>query len=158
MIKTIPKDTSCQPPMRFDLQGLMLYQPLSNHMRPTKGQCQKRNQFLQPVRISNMRLLQTKSSTLHTPKQRLYLPSSGILCYSLLSRPRTGHYQVLSCSKLHPADMKRQAQDPASAFKYHWLTNAVTRKQAAGSNRLPTPIRDLRIGSQSYAKINLSAG
>jgi hypothetical protein len=154
MIKTIPKDTSCQPTMLFHLQWLLLNQPLANRMRPTKGQCQQRYQFLQPLRISDVSLFQTKSPTLQTPEQRFYLPTSRIVCYGRFSGSRAGNYQVLSCSKLHSTNMKRQAQDPASAFKRHWLTDAVTRKQATSGDLLPAPISYLRIGSDPYAKIN----
>src|SRR5215212_9989822 len=158
MVKTITKNTSCQPTMPFDLQRLLLNQPLANHMRPTKGQRQQRYQFLQPLRVSDVRLFQTKPPTLQTPEQRFYLPTSRILGYGCFSRSSAGNYQVFSCPKLHPANMKRQAQDPASAFKYHWLTDAVTRKQATGGDRSPTPIRYLRIGSQAYAEINPFVG
>jgi hypothetical protein len=50
--------------------------------------------------------------------------------------------------------MKRQAQYTASAFKHYWLTNAEAVEQPTGSDRLPSPIGYLRIGSHSDAKIN----
>jgi len=144
--------------MLFHLQWLMLNQPLANHMRPTKGQCQHRYLLLQPLRISDVSLFQTKSPTLQTPEQRLYLPTSRILCYGRFSRSRAGNYQVFSCPKLHPANMKRQAQYAASAFKYHRLTNAKAGKQATSGDHLPTPIGYLRVGSDAYAKINPFVG
>jgi hypothetical protein len=158
MIKTIPKDTPCQPPMRFDLQRLMFDQPFSDYVRPAKCKRQKQNQLLQSLWLCYVRLLQTKPSTLHTSKQRLYLPTSGVIGYSSLSRLPACNYQVFSRSKFHPADVKIQPQQPACSFKRYWLLNAKARKQATGRDRLPSPIGYLRIGSHANAKINLFIG
>jgi hypothetical protein len=158
MIKTIPKDTSCQPPMRFELQRLMFDQPFSDYVRPAKRKRQKHNQLLQSLWRSYVSLLQTKSSTLHTSKQRLYLPSSGIIGYSSLSRLPAGNYQIFSRSKFHPADRKIQPQHAACSFKLYWLTGAKATKQATSRDCLPSPIGYLRIGSHTNAKINLFVG
>jgi hypothetical protein len=158
MIKTISKDTSCQPPMCFDLQRLMFNQPFSDYVRPAKRKRQKHNQLLQSLWRSYVGLLQTKPSTLHTSKQRLYLPSSGVIRYSSLSRLPAGNYQIFSRSKFHPADVKILSQQPACSFKRYWLLNAKARKQATGRDCLPSPIGYLRIGSHANAKINLFVG
>src|SRR5215216_617682 len=158
MIKTIPKDTSCQPPMRFDLQRLIFNQPFSDYVRPAKRKRQNYNQLLQSLWRSYVGLLQTKPSTLHTSEQRLYLPSSGVIGYSSLSRLPAGNYQILSCSKFHPADVKIQPQHAACSFKRYRLLNAKATKQATRRNCLPSPIGYLRICSHANAKINLFVG
>src|SRR5215208_5855350 len=132
MIKPVPKDTSCQPPMRLDLQWPFLIQPFSDNVRPAKRKRQKHNQLLQSLWRSYVRLLQAKTTTLHASEQRLYLPAPCIVRYGSLSRFPTGNYQVFSCSKLHPADVKIQSQYAACSFKHYWLANAKATKQATG--------------------------
>jgi len=158
MIKTIPKDTSCQTPMRFDLQRPVLIQPFANYVRPAKRKRQKQNHLLQSLRRSYMSLLQTKTTALHTSKQRLYLPTSCVIGYASLSRFRAGYYQVFSGSKFHPADVKIQPQHPACSFKCYWLTDAKATKETTGRDCFPAPIRYQCVGSQTYAKINPFVG
>jgi hypothetical protein len=158
MIIPIPEDTSCQPPMRFDLQRPMFNQPFSDYVRPAKRKRQKHYQLLQSLWRSYVRLLQRKPSRLHTSKQRLYLPSSGVIRYSSLSRLPAGNYQIFSRSKFHPADVKILSQQPACSFKRYWLADAKARKQATGRDCLPSPIGYLRISSHANAKINLFVG
>ena len=143
--------------MRFDLQWLLLNQPFADYVRPAKCKRQKRNQFPQSLWLGNVGLFQTKPSRLHTSKQRLYLPSLGVLCYGPITRTRTCDNQRLSCFEFHPADVQLQTQYSPCSFKHYWLTNAKTRKQSSGSDRLPAPIGNLCIGSQAYAKINALA-
>src|ERR1044072_4912746 len=149
MVKTVPKDTSCQPPMRFDLQRPLLNQPFSDYVRPAKAQRQKHYQLLQSLWRGYVGLLQAETSTLHTSEQRLYLPTSAVICYGSLSRFRAGNYQVFSRSKLHPADVKLQTQQPACSFKRDWLANAKATKQTTGRDCLPSPTRYRCVGSQT---------
>src|SRR5215212_3705260 len=157
MIIAIPKDTSCQPPMRFVPQWLLLNQPFADYVRPAKCKRQKRNQFPQSLWLGKVSLFQTKPSRLHTSKQRFYLPSLGVVCYGLITRTRTSDKQELSCFEFHSADVQLQTQYSPCSFKHYFLTNAITRKQSSGSNRLPMTVSNQCIGSQSYAKINAFA-
>src|SRR4051812_14185875 len=133
MIITIPIDTSCQPPMPFHLQWLLLNQPFADYVRPAKCKRQKRNQFPQSLRVGKVGLFQTKPSRLHTSKQRFYLPSLGVLCYGPITSSLTSDYQELSCFEFHPADAQLQTQHSPCSFKHYWLANAKTRKQPSGS-------------------------
>jgi hypothetical protein len=110
--------------MRFRLQRLVLYQPLANNVCPAKSQRQHCNQLPQSFWFSDVSLLQTEPPTLHTSKQCLNLPPPSVVSYGSLSSIRASQDQILSCPKLHPADMKRQAQYTAGSFKHYWLTNA----------------------------------
>src|SRR6185503_8441905 len=154
MIITIPKDTSCQPPMPFHLHGLLLIQPFADYVRPAKRKRQKRNQFPQSLWLGKVGLFQTKPSRLHTSKQGFYLPSLGVVCHGLISTTRASDNQLLPCFEFHSADVQLQTQYSPCSFKYYWLAYAITRKQSSGSNRLSTSVGNLRVGSQSYAKIN----
>jgi hypothetical protein len=154
LIKATPKDTFCFSPVSLDRYRLGLTYPFSYFMRPAKGQRQQRHHLLQPLRISQPRLLQAESSFLKTPEQCLDLPPPGVLFYSVLGRFGACHDQVFSTSKLHPRYVQVLPYGPPHPFKLNGFTYSIPRKQPRGSHHLPARVADERVGSHSYPKIN----
>jgi hypothetical protein len=153
MIKTTPKYTFSFSPMLLHRYWLRLTYPLSYFMRPAKRHRQKRHHLLQPLCLSQPRLLQAESSFLKTSEQSLDLPTPGVFFYSPPCRLSTCHYQVFSSSKLHPGDVKPLPDDTPPPFKLNRLAYSASGKQACGSHHLPSLVADYSIGSQTYAKI-----
>src|ERR1044072_609815 len=81
MVKPVSENTFRQPPMLLGLDCLLLAQPLTDHVRPAKSQCQQDNQFLQALRLNHMRFSKPEAATLQTAKQGLDFPSLGIRFY-----------------------------------------------------------------------------
>src|SRR5436853_2569992 len=117
MIQAIAKYTFCQPSMLLRLQGLLLAQPLADNVRPTKRQRQQGKQFLQALRLDDVRFLKPEAATLQASEQRFNLPSLRILSNRLGRIFRRNDDQIFATSKPHPTYPQGQPPDAARFIK-----------------------------------------
>src|SRR5438128_7943811 len=124
MIQTIPKQTSCQTSMLLDEQRLMLIQPLTHDMCPTKGQRHERQQFLEPRGVGDMCLFQAEAATLQTPEESFHLPSLGVISDGVFSLTLRDDDQVFTFWQSHPTDTPALPPDETCTSKRQWVIDS----------------------------------
>lgn len=139
--------------MLLHLQRLLLAQPLSDDVCPTKGQRQQRDQLLQSLWLNDVRFLKPESSTLQTAEQGFYLPSFRVLLYRLGRILRPNKDQVFSVRKPHPTDPQLKPPDSSSLLEDQRLIQWQSSKQPSGFNQLSSPIGYLSVVTNSDAEI-----
>src|SRR5215216_1763422 len=113
MIQTVSKNTFRQSPMFLRLEPLLLAQPLTDYVRPTKCQRQQGDYLLQTLRLDHVSFLKPKAATLQTAEQRFDLPSSGIIFYCRGGVGRCHHDEVFTAHQSHSANPQSQIPDVA---------------------------------------------
>lgn len=87
--------------MFLDLERVGFSQPLTDDVRPTESQSQKREKFLQPFFLSNMCFFQTEASRLQATEERFsssnawHNLSTYLLFHHCLPQSHTRLRQVL---------------------------------------------------------------
>src|SRR5947209_12247020 len=142
MIEAMPKDTLRQSPMLLDLQRLVLCQPLANNMRPAEGQRQQRQQFLEPLGVSDVRLFQAEAATLQTAEERFHFPPLRIISNGGLRRTLRDDDHVLTFWQTHAAHVPALSPDEACTGERCRGIEAAMPEQLPGLHCAPAGVGD----------------
>src|SRR5215216_784549 len=136
MIQTVSKYTFSQSPMLLRLEPLLLAQPLTDYVRPTKCQRQQGDHLLQSLRLDHVSFLKPKAATLQTAQQRFDLPSSGIIFYCRGAVGRCHHDELLTARQSHSTNPQSQTPDVAHFLEDQLLIEALATKHLFVRNPL----------------------
>src|SRR5215472_15147057 len=152
MIKSVSKNTLRQPPMLFSLERFLLTQPLADHVRPTKCQCQQRYQLLQSLWFSDVSFLKPEPPTLQTTKQGFDFPTLGVIFHRRGRVGRRDQNQILATCQAHSRYPQRQPPDAARFVEDQRLAAPLLAKQALRTNQLASTVRHLRVLADANTK------
>ncbi len=110
---------------------LLLAQPLTNDVRPTKRQRQQRDQLLQAFQLNDVGLLKPEPPTLQTAEQGFNFSALRIIFDRLLAIGRGNHDQILATFEPHPRHKQFQSPEPAGFCKAQGLIDRLLAKPLA---------------------------
>src|SRR3954471_2688772 len=136
------KDTDRKVSMLLDLQRLLLCQPFTDDMRPAKGERQKCDQLLEPLRMHKMSLFQPEAATLQAAKESFDLPAARVIFHRSRSRTRRDHDDVFARRQAQPSNKERQAPDRADLRDDQRVPDTLRAQQPPDLNGLSAPVLD----------------
>ena len=140
--------------MFLEFERLLLMEPLSNSMTPTESQRQQSDQSTEPLRISQVRLLQAEASGFKRAKERFNLPSTGVLLDRVLAQRRGDKDQVLTAPQVATAEVPLLAPHSAWLGDDQRLIDTRRAEELPDRDKLAPSVRHLKVLPHAEVEVN----